>query len=906
MREPPGLLRAEFQALPQNHQLGRELSTAKSNWATETGISICSLLVLAGVFSPRLFDASVGEGLYMVGTLTVTATLLAVGSVTSVRVPASVLCLPLVVLWVFVLLSGTIGLNPVQTRYLGTLPLSLIVGLLIGAKAVLVRVGRFYLAFCILASLLALVEYSLGRSIFASEDFTLLVSQRSGFRSVVFTDHPLELAALLAVGVGIALSCPICGAGTRVGFVLLSSAGIAVTGSRVAEAVVGLMIGTYLVVYVLSGRLLGPRSRLGASNVAEKVVAGISACYLLAVTVLAVTTWSNVVFAADNEAASGAYRQALLSLVPEILKSDPLGVGFGPLSPSGWHVYVNGIDKDIGLTVDSEPVNIALRFGIGGLIAFACICLAAIVALWKSIPGSLPLTVLVVSSSSVAVTSWHALGSLAFVLIGIVIRGLYVRRRADLCALVEMRVNPNTPSNRSHRRIRLYRPNYQISRFRGSRSRSVYREHLGPRHTKMSVTSISRLLDSPAVLSAGRVLGIVVTIIMAPILARGLAPSGRGLYASGSAWLVFVPVALGVGLPIVARRSVIFENVETTLGMIRLWSILTVVPGAMVGIATLPLLGHITVVEGVAYLVACGVSSLTVWWNADANVLFARRNFAKLCLVQLGLPVSFFLAVVGLFIIGKLSLVSVFLAWSVCTILTCVLSTLSSQCRVRFFMPSRKAIREGISYAPAQLADAAMFRGAVAIGILVLGSVDTGLFSIAVTVLLLSQSLSQTVSSNTFTKFSDLAGHDWKVFLGDVVRRTFVLGLLAGLVLSLFSYFAIPVILGQDYEPAVAPTLILLTSSPAVMVLSVVVSSLIAAGKARRVLSIQTIAVALSLLLFGIAGGFSHDVREAAAGISFGFWLAASYSVWSSGAVGLSSWSPGDLFLSVRLVVSRL
>nr|WP_240951894.1 O-antigen ligase family protein [Rhodococcus sp. BL-253-APC-6A1W] len=173
--------------------------------------------------------------------------------------------------------------------------------------------------------------------------------------------------------------------------------------------------------------VFGPRRLLETFSARKRWLMAGSVVLWLVIAHLSVYRWTNSAFGGTAAESSAAYRPAIYSFIPDIIKSNPLGVGFDDIPRGVWLVRGRSVIYDLGNTVDSELVLLALRFGVVGLVAFAAIWIIFIMCPRQIAPIGLMGSALMVGGLTTALSAWNTLGSFLFILLGISLGS--IRRR---------------------------------------------------------------------------------------------------------------------------------------------------------------------------------------------------------------------------------------------------------------------------------------------------------------------------------------------------------------------------------------------------------------------------------------------------------------------------------------------
>lgn len=288
-------------------------------------------------------------------------------------------------------------------RYLLLLPLATYAGRSIGRSGRFHRYARPYVLVAGLITPLALYEVLSGRSLLG-RDYLYFVENGQG-RALLAADHPLVLGILFASAIPM-VHC------VRLKHPKLMAlwifAGVLATNSEGPSAV-----GSVCLALILFPRLLDIVPRLWRWIGALLAGLGLATAYL------SLAAWSQYVPGLTSTEYSRNYRSGLYSIAPKILADTPLGYGFNGLPDGTWWLLsaYKGL-RDVGTSIDSEPIyliTIAGYIGLGAYIVAVIISLRALRS--GSVSGVCSLAV-TLSGLFLALSAWDTLGTLWAMLLG--------------------------------------------------------------------------------------------------------------------------------------------------------------------------------------------------------------------------------------------------------------------------------------------------------------------------------------------------------------------------------------------------------------------------------------------------------------------------------------------------------
>ncbi len=327
----------------------------------------------------------------------------------------------------------------------------------------------------------------------------------------------------------------------------------------------------------------------------------------------------------------------------------------------------------------------------------------------------------------------------------------------------------------------------------------------------LRTSSVARFLADSSALVFG-VLGGVIT-------ARWLGPSGKGLFSSLTflAALVMQAGSLGLGdaaiVMVGQRKARLQEAVSVTValtlcsaavGTVVFWS------GAMLWFR------HDLDAVRSAILVASLGFPVSLFGYVLSFMLSARQMLVANSLVlgttsaATALGLVLFVAVVPLGITGG-AIAGVFGAAAGMAVGFVLLTRAGLSLRPRW-KPEYvgAALRYGISVEASYLVTVMFLRVDLLFAYALAGSAAAGQYSVALTISALVALLPIAMSHATFPRLANVANEEANDLTGQVCRYGVAAAVVAAALLALVTPVAVPLLFGQDFVPAVPPTLILL------------------------------------------------------------------------------------------------
>lgn len=327
---------------------------------------------------------------------------------------------------------------------------------------------------------------------------------------------------------------------------------------------------------------------------------------------------------------------------------------------------------------------------------------------------------------------------------------------------------------------------------------------------------LQKLSNSSAMIAIGRFSSMILSLGTLPIIARELGPDGRGLSAAIVGVVTITPVILGLGVPLAARRQISAgASLADTVRTARLYSWLTMAPALMVAFPlALLIFPDANTPELIAYYIGMAAVPLSVSWATDVSVLVTGSEFRRMALLGLINSGGTFLVIMGVWLMGELSVASVIYASVVSNLVTFITGTIWVRTRGGRVSGFTTLVREGLSLTGGQMAEIASRRLDQIIALPLLGPTAAGLYSIAVTVGALSTPIAQSLAA---ASFNDSVRGD-KAVLRSSVKQAVALSVFSSLGLTVAAWIFIPVVFGEEFRASVPVAFIAILGSAFVFV----------------------------------------------------------------------------------------
>lgn len=374
--------------------------------------------------------------------------------------------------------------------------------------------------------------------------------------------------------------------------------------------------------------------------------------------------------------------------------------------------------------------------------------------------------------------------------------------------------------------------------------------------------------NSVSLVAISRVVSMVLTLMTAPIIARAIAPVGRGETATAIAAITIVPILVGFGLPLEMRRRSATRNSRSSVRAARDLCVLLFFPSALVSailfftvFSSMPFAVAVTASVGVV------LAPLSVSWLCDQSVMIGRGNFRAVALIQLAQPVMYVSIVAFGFAFGLITVQYVIVAN-----LAGVVSAFAvglHVCRASFLGTRdlrKSVVRGGIKYAGSSIVEASANRLDQILVLPLIGAFGAGLYSIAVTVSSIPLSIGHALGAHFFN-LSARQEPSARSVGGDAIRSATVLVAVFVAPIALAVPFLVPVVFGSDFEQAIPSVLVSLIGS--VFMTIAYVGSMVLAGAGRggmmtyAQLGCLIVGISLLYLLAPIWGALGASVASA-------------------------------------------
>ncbi len=315
------------------------------------------------------------------------------------------------------------------------------------------------------------------------------------------------------------------------------------------------------------------------------------------------------------------------------------------------------------------------------------------------------------------------------------------------------------------------------------------------------------------------VTGMVFAIVSGAVAARGLGPTGKGLFSSLTllATLVFAICSLGLGDAAVVmvgqNRATIQQAVSVTIGTA---FVLSALGAALLwGAALLAFSDNWSDIRS-GVVIACAGLPLTLLLYEVGYLLFVRERVAAHSAVVAVTSVTTSLALVLFVGIIPLSIAGAVMANGVGSLVGLVLAgwllrrtgvSFRPRLDLAYLIP---AARYGISVALSSVVTVTLLRADMLLVYALAGPGPAGHYSISLTLAALVGLLPMAIATATFPRLARVDEATAKDLTAQACRYGAAAALTVACALFIAVPFAVPLVFGPDFRPAVVPTLVLL------------------------------------------------------------------------------------------------
>lgn len=397
--------------------------------------------------------------------------------------------------------------------------------------------------------------------------------------------------------------------------------------------------------------------------------------------------------------------------------------------------------------------------------------------------------------------------------------------------------------------------------------------------------------DAPSLLLFGRLGATLLAFITAPIVARTIGAEGRGETAAAIALFNLVPIILGIGIPLEVRRLAALGHAGSAIRAARIAVLCSFPLAATAGwLTTITLFSAFEPGAQWTAFVGIALSPLMIMWTCDSSVMVATGRYRGVMALQLVQPLAYLLLVCLFAATHSLSVSTALIANIAGT--TAALTTGAWLTRIPMLGERRSLaalLRGGVRYAGSAIAEAASSRLDQVIALPLVGAVQAGLYSVAVTIASIPLALGQALGAAFFPLIARSEGKNRLALKEEALRSAMAMSVLTAPLLFAGSWLGIPLLFGREFSASV-PVAWIAGIGTCALIVGYVCSLVLAAERRGYTMTIaQVSALAASTgLLFALAP--EYGAMGAAAASSIGYILLAAIMLLASKARLLQSW----------------
>jgi O-antigen/teichoic acid export membrane protein len=358
-------------------------------------------------------------------------------------------------------------------------------------------------------------------------------------------------------------------------------------------------------------------------------------------------------------------------------------------------------------------------------------------------------------------------------------------------------------------------------------------------------------VDAPIQITVANVASMVLSFMTVPVVALAIGADGRGQTAAVVAAYVFVPVVLGLGLPLEVRRRSTGGVNGPAVRAVRDIVLLTFAPAVVVA-AILASTVYSVTDESVRWLALIGIAAgpITVSWAVDIAALVGAGRYRAVFLMRVTQPALVLATMVPFWLCDILTPVSVLVMYQVSSLATAVLGFFLVRTSFAGERANRmELLRAGFKYAGSAVAESASARLDQIIVLPLIGATQTGYYTLATSISVLPIAVSHALAAKHFREMATAAPQDARRIGRNGLHQCASLAAPFALLIGVSGIWVIPAVFGAEFEPSVSVLLILSVASFATAV-SYVGSMLLAArGRGGVMTGTQAGALGIDLIL---------------------------------------------------------
>ncbi len=359
----------------------------------------------------------------------------------------------------------------------------------------------------------------------------------------------------------------------------------------------------------------------------------------------------------------------------------------------------------------------------------------------------------------------------------------------------------------------------------------------------------------------------VLPFVVAPLIARDLGPTERGLYGSAIAGLTLAPVLFGMGLPLAVRRAEA-HGMGDAATRTALWiCVVMLLPAVGVGLLVAHyLLPGLTEIGVTAFAAASGSAVIQTFGLCLQGKLVVAHRYASIAVVQIAQSLTMSFGAAALWLTDRMTVASLLLVFVASIIATVLAATATARVPLRgSLVKSYPLMIESISYAGSQIAETGSNTLIPLLALLVIGGEESGYLSVAMTIASLAAVLANTLGILGYRDAARRTGAELAEFCALIVRISLVSAGVFAAVMAALTPLLISFLFGQEYRPAAAPAVVAVGGS-VLYVLNFATSQLLAAqGRGWTMTMAQVGGLVVGVAMFIGGAGWAGAVWGASA-----------------------------------------
>lgn len=340
-------------------------------------------------------------------------------------------------------------------------------------------------------------------------------------------------------------------------------------------------------------------------------------------------------------------------------------------------------------------------------------------------------------------------------------------------------------------------------------------------------------------------------LVTAPILARSMDPSERGIVGSIIAFLSFLPILLDFGVAAELRRRLLLSD-ESLAIKVRLLGLATLPFAILTGwlMSVLYFSGQSAALQLIV-VAGSAVTPMLVLSAIDQSVLLNREDYLGVLFTRLTQPTIYFVGVIILFLRDDLTPESAIWVVILGHFATGIVGASLTRLSFGFGGEIRNLLRAGALFWLFGLGEFANARVDQILSIAALSHAEAGYYMVASIIIALpSAFIGTSIGAHYYKRNANFSSTG--IWVANAMKDGILLGIPVVFVVSLASPVLLPVVFGSQYAPAI-PSLLTGLAGSLFMILFTIASQLAASKNKLVILALSVwagVIVDISLLFF--------------------------------------------------------